>query len=42
MSVITYILVTFKEALHLRDVLKGHAQVACVAAGLVTQGPDSL
>ena len=42
MSVITYNLVAFKETLHLRDVLKGHAQVACFAAGLVTQGPDSL
>ena len=42
MSVITSNLVTVKETLHLRDVLKGHAQVACIAAGLVTQGPDSL
>ena len=44
MSVITYNLVAFKEALHLRDadVLKGHAQVACFAAGLVSHGPDSL
>jgi len=35
-------MVAFKEALHLRGVVKGHAQVACIAAGLVTRGPDSL
>ena len=42
MSVIAYNLVAFKETLYLRNILKGHAQVACVAAGLVTRGPDSL
>lgn len=42
MSVITYNLVASKEGLHLRDILKGHAQFACVAARLVTRDPDYL